>query len=86
MKRETPEMQLERVLEILSAEIATASDAEVLEACADLRIQPDMKGSVAFLGVKGFVFPYRFWVLAPSDATTLAAPDDDPSDLTPRRQ
>jgi hypothetical protein len=51
-----------------------------------LRIQPDMKGSVAFLGVKGFVFPYRFWVLAPSDATTLAAPDDDPSDLTPRRQ
>ena len=86
MKKVTPEMRLERVLETLSEMIATSSDTEVLEACADLRIQPEMKGSVAFLGVKGTVFPYRPWVLPASDAATLPDPDDDPADLTPRRQ
>jgi hypothetical protein len=86
MKKPTPEMRLERVLETLSEEIAASSDAELLEACADLRIQPQMKGSVAFLGVKGTVFPYRFWVLPESDTATLMDPDDDGPDLTPRRQ
>ena len=57
-----------------------------LEACADLRIQPEMKGSVAFMGLKRPVFPYRFWVLPDSDAATLTDPDDDLPDLTPRRQ
>lgn len=79
-------MRLERVLATLSEEIATSSDSEVLEACADLRIQPQMKGSVAFLGVKGTVFPYRFWVLPEPDAATLTDPDDDEPDLTPHRQ
>ena len=86
MKKPTPEMRLERVLATLSEEIATSSDTEVLEACADLRIQPQMKGSVAFLGVKGTVFPYRFWVLPESDTATLMDPEDDGPDLTPRRQ
>lgn len=86
MKKPTPEIRLERVLATLSEEIAASSDTEVLEACADLRIQPEMKGSVAFLGVKGAVFPYRFWVLPESDAAALPDPDDDGPDLTPRRQ
>jgi hypothetical protein len=93
MKKVTPEMRLERVLERLSREIALSTDTEVLEACADLRIQPEMKGSVAFVGVKGIVFPYRPWVLPASGAATLTDPDndppdpdDDPPDLAPRRQ
>lgn len=93
MKKPTPEMRLERVLETLSEEIATASDAEVLEACADLRIQPEMKGSMAFAGVKGKIFPYRPWVLPAADAATLTGADNDPPDpdgdppgLAPRRQ
>ena len=86
MTKPTPEMRLERVLETLSEEIATSSDTEILEACADLRIQPDMKGTIAFVGVKGTVFPYRFWVLPESDAATLTDPDDDGPDLTSRRQ
>lgn len=86
MKKPTPEMRLERVLATLSEEIATSSDAEVLEACADLRIQPQMKGSVAFIGLKGKVFPYRSWVLPESDTATLTDPEDDEPDLTPRRQ
>jgi len=87
MKKPTPEMKLERVLEKLSREIALASDEEVLEACADLRIQPEMKGTVAFLGIKGIVFPYRPWMLPRSDddPATLADPDDDPPDLGPRQ-
>ena len=91
MKKPTPEMKLERVLEKLSREIALASDEEVLEACADLRIQPDMKGTVAFLGIKGIVFPYRPWMLprsqdpaAHADQDDLADPDDPP-DVLPRQ-
>ena len=79
MKKPTPELRLERVLEKLSREIALASDAEVLEACADLRIQPEMKGTVAFLGVKGFIFPYRQWTLPDTNAP-LADPNDPPED------
>jgi hypothetical protein len=36
MKRLPPPVRLERLLEILSEEIATASDEEVMDACADL--------------------------------------------------
>ena len=94
MKKSTPEMRLERVLESLSGEIALASDEEVLEACADLRIQPEMKGTVAFLGIKGIVFPYRPWMLPqslsqPDDPAGLADPDDPPDGGPPdlgRRQ
>ena len=86
MKKPTPEVRLERVLATLSEEIAISSDTEVLEACADLRIQPQMKGSMAFLGIKGAVFPYRFWVLPESEAAKLTDPDDDEPDLRPRRQ
>jgi hypothetical protein len=85
MKKSTPEMRLERILEKLSREIALASDEEVLEACADLRIQPEMKGTVAFLGVKGFVFPYRQWTLPESDDPSALADPDDPPDLLPRQ-
>jgi hypothetical protein len=48
------------------------------------RIQPEMKGTVAFLGVKGFVFPYRQWTLSePDDPASLADPDDPPDDVPP---
>jgi hypothetical protein len=84
MRKPTPEMRLERVLETLSGEIAAASDDEVLEACADLRIQPHMKGSMAFVGVKGLYWPYRPWVFDPSVELSPRDADDGP-DLFPRQ-
>ena len=57
-------IRLERLLDVLSDEIATASDAELLNACAELKMNPGMKGSSALLGVKGIVFPYRRGLLS----------------------
>jgi hypothetical protein len=86
MRKPTPEMRLARVLETLSAEIAAASDAEVLEACADLRIQPEMKGSIAFIGLKGgHYWPYRPWKFEPPAGMSLSEADDDGPDLFPRQ-
>lgn len=61
MKKSAPEVRLERIVEALSADVTLASDAEILEACADLGIKPEMKGSIAFLGLKKghLFFPYR---------------------------
>ena len=64
----TTQVRLERLLEILSEDIATASDEEVLDACADLKISPRMKGTMAFIGVKGLYFPYRPQVFPPLTA------------------
>lgn len=85
MRKPTPEMRLARVLETLSAEIAAASDAEVLEACADLRIQPQMKGSMAFIGLKGLYWPYRSWIFGTAADPHSAESDDDGPDLFPRQ-
>ena len=84
MKKLPPHVRLERLLQILSEEIAIASDAEILAACAEQKIKPEMKGSIAFLGIKGFYFPYRFWVLPEfNDPSPLA--DDESPDIAPRQ-
>jgi hypothetical protein len=84
MKRLPPQVRLERLLEILSEEIATASDEEVLDACADLKINPKMKGTMAFIGVKGFYFPYRPQVFPPLTDSSVLPNGSDGSDLSQR--
>ena len=59
MKYTTRQVRLERVLNALSGELAEATDEEVLEAAADLRMNPTAKGSAAFFGVKWFFVPYQ---------------------------
>lgn len=86
MKKIPPEVRLERLLEALSADAVEASDAELLETCAELGIKPAMKGSIAFLGLKGiFFFPY-----VPEKFSALmeppAAPDPNDSPDDARRQ
>lgn len=64
MKTATPEIRLERLVDALSEDLADASDLELLEAAQDLRMDLTMRGTAAFLGVKGLYFPYRpnkFW-------------------------
>jgi hypothetical protein len=47
-----PEVTLGRILQALEHELMEASDGEILEAAADLGMDPSMKGSAAFLGLK----------------------------------
>jgi hypothetical protein len=49
--RLTNERRLQRVLAALERELLQASDAEVRQAASDLGIDPDMKGSIAWLGI-----------------------------------
>jgi len=44
--------RLARILEALELELIDASDEEILEAAKDLGMDPTMKGSAAFLGLK----------------------------------
>jgi hypothetical protein len=81
-----PHTRLEQLLERLSTELAEATDAELLEACADLGIKPGMKGSLAFLGLKGaFSFPYVPEKLVPLPDPLPGPNLEDGPDLT-RRQ
>lgn len=75
MKKILPEVRLERLLEALSADVTLASDAEILEACADLGIQPAMKGSIAFLGLKKGVVFYPY---VPEKFSALLEPPTSP--------
>ena len=54
----------ERVLEALAKELVDATDDELLEAARDLGIDPSMRGSAAFIGLKY------------SDALTRLSPSD----------
>jgi hypothetical protein len=47
-----PEILLSRLLEALEQELIEASDEEIMAAAADLGMNPRMKGSAAFLGLK----------------------------------
>ena len=47
-----PEIKLARVLVALEPELVAATDAEIREAAADLGMRLDMRGSVAFAGLK----------------------------------
>jgi hypothetical protein len=52
MKTAPPEVALEHVLTALERELIEATDEEVLAAAAELGMNPAMKGSAAFVGVK----------------------------------
>jgi hypothetical protein len=47
----THERRLQSLLAGLERELLQASDEEVRQAAADLRMDPDMKGSIAWLGI-----------------------------------
>jgi hypothetical protein len=47
----TNERRLQRVLAAIEHELLQASDEEVRQAAGDLGIDPDLKGSVAWLGI-----------------------------------
>jgi hypothetical protein len=59
MKADMPEVRLERLVNALSDDLAAASDLELIEAANDLRMDLTMRGTAAFLGLKGLYFPYR---------------------------
>ncbi len=87
MKKIAPELRLERLVEAFSEDVTLASDAEILDACADLGIQPAMKGSIAFLGIKKGVFFYPYVpekLSAPMEPP--ATPDSNGSPDLSRRQ
>src|SRR4051812_45098393 len=48
----SPEVTLTRLLDALERELLEASDQEILEAAKELGMDPTMKGSAAFLGLK----------------------------------
>jgi hypothetical protein len=52
VKRVPPETALERVLAALERELVEAPEAEILEAARELGMDPSMKGSAAFLGLR----------------------------------
>ena len=47
-----PDVRLARVLVALEPELVAATEAEIREAATDLGMNLDMKGSVAFAGLK----------------------------------
>jgi hypothetical protein len=56
-KVSAPETALPRIVEALERELIEASDEEVLEAVRALGMNPGMKGSAAFAGLKYFAKP-----------------------------
>ncbi len=81
MKKTTPDSRLEQLLGRLSEDLAEATDAELLEACADLGIEPGMKGSIVWLGLKApLLFPYDPQKLAPSAEPNHGGEAKDASD------
>ena len=52
-----PEVGLERVIHGLEAELLAAPDEEFVAGARDLGMNPEMKGSAAFVGVKTYLNP-----------------------------
>jgi hypothetical protein len=52
LKLRTPAAALGRILDQLERELIEASDEDILEAARDLGMNPLMKGSAAFLGLR----------------------------------
>lgn len=48
----SPQVRLARILVALEQELVDASDEDIMEAAGDLGMNPKMKGSAAFLGIK----------------------------------
>jgi hypothetical protein len=67
-----PDVGLERLLDGLERELLAAPDEEFVAGARDLGMNPEMKGSAAFVGVKTYLRPYlnaRRVVAEGSDAT-----------------
>jgi hypothetical protein len=52
VKAASPDVALARILEALGQELIEASDEEITGAAKDLGMDPQMKGSAAFAGLK----------------------------------
>jgi hypothetical protein len=71
-----PEIALTRILDALERELVEATDEEIMQAAMDLGMNPNMKGSAAFAGLK---YPPRarlsdFFASAVLDSARLEAP------------
>jgi hypothetical protein len=81
-----PEAALARIVSALGQELLDASDEEILAAAKDLGMNPGMKGSAAFLGLKYLRHAPPEWWLEGFDAALLARlgmPGREPSELGP---
>lgn len=54
MKTSSAARRLDRVLAGLAEDLLVATDVEIREACDELGIDPSMKGSAAFAGLRHF--------------------------------
>ena len=52
VKTVSPPVRLARLLLALEQELIDASDEDIMEAAGDLGMNPKMKGSAAFIGIK----------------------------------
>lgn len=74
--------RFERLLIALERELIEATDEEILEAARDLRMNPEMRGSAAFIGLTHA----PRWPLehdAPSDSLSTPRPRRKPGDEPP---
>jgi hypothetical protein len=62
---------LDRVLDGLAEELIAASDEEILAAARELGMDPGMRGSAAFLGLKYPILRYPHEILAGFDLDGL---------------
>ena len=85
MSKATPQTRLERILDALGAELAAATDEEVLAAADDLGMKPLMKGTVAFVGLKKFIAPYRPGDYAEPDENADSEPGNEGRKTRPAR-
>lgn len=75
-----PEMSLSRLLDAFEQELIDASDEEIMAAAADLGMNPAMRGSAAFAGVKyptnpryaDFFYGIEPWLGAQPDGERVA--------------
>lgn len=79
MKTSLAARRLDRVLAALAEELVVATDVEIREACEDLGIDPTMKGSAAFAGLRHLdslrVFRSYFRAVAEQRRQALADAD-----------
>jgi hypothetical protein len=82
MKDPRPDRTLERLLLIIERELLAASPEEVAGAARELGIKPQIKGSMAFVGVTQLVLPRGWSRLRPVHAhrasrSQRGSPKDD---------
>jgi len=69
--RQNHQRRLQRILLALEREVLQASDKEVRDAARDVGIDPDMKGSIAWVGI---TFPAKVRIEEVFDMETLRKP------------